>query len=223
MTMGTVRITGRMAEALIHTTDLDGEQRLSLNTLCGTTVALMDRGMVTYNRELTREHGYEIHTLTPRGVAARKRLIRDNWGSNPRAFKDRELEAGEPPVMRDIEEITDPAPGRGAFRPFLDQILDCHCDLCNERGYAASSPAVDGGTDGRPYRIANRILLDALIDGTHVRREYAEWIEICKARHAESVANGGPERGYYKASMRDFYASGMGLGMTPGGVGGSTC
>lgn len=41
--METVRITGRMAEALIHTTDLDGERRLSLNTLCGTTVALMDR------------------------------------------------------------------------------------------------------------------------------------------------------------------------------------
>ncbi len=89
--MEIVRITGRMAEALIHTTDLDGERRLSLNTLCGTTVALMDRGMVTYNRKLTREHGYEIHTLTPRGVAARKRLIRDNWGSNPRTFKDREL------------------------------------------------------------------------------------------------------------------------------------
>lgn len=117
---------------------------------------------------------------------------------------------------------TDPAPGRAEFEPFLDQILDCHCDLCNERGYAASSGAADGGTDGRPYRIANRILLDVLIDGTHVRREHAEWIEICKARHTESVADGGPGCGYHKASMRDFYASGMGLGMTPGGVGGST-
>lgn len=114
---------------------------------------------------------------------------------------------------------TDPAPGKTEFAPFLDQILDCHCDPCNERGYAASSAAADGGTEGRPYRIANRILLDHLVAGTHVRREHADWIEICKARHAESVANGGPERGYYKVSMRDFYASGMGLGIgTPGRI-----
>lgn len=123
---------------------------------------------------------------------------------------------------RTLKIWTGPTPGPQDYKPHLDQITDCHCDLCNEVVYALSSPAVDGGSGNRPHRIACRILLDALTLGTHVRRENSYWVEICKARHAESVAGGGPERGYYKVSMRDFYATGMGIGMTPGGVGGST-
>jgi len=161
---------------------------------------------------LSRWVSRAVHDLRPDQL----RYLRE-----PEDFRTPARESVTVRCDRTLKIWTDPAPGRTEFAPFLGQILDCHCDLCNERGYAASSPAADGGTDGRPYRIANRILLDALTLGTHARREYSSWIEICKARHAESVANGGPERGYYKASMRDFYATGMGLGMTPGGVGGS--
>lgn len=89
-----IRITGRMAEALIHTSLADDGQtiRLNLNTLAGTTVGLMDRGMVQYNRELSRAAGYTVHTLTPRGHAAREQLIRDNWGCNPKSFNVQKLD-----------------------------------------------------------------------------------------------------------------------------------
>lgn len=87
-----IRITGRMAEALLHITDMSGEQRLSLNTLAGTTVGLMDRGLVRYNRELSRENGYTVHTLTPRGTAAREELLRDNWGCNPKTLNTEKLD-----------------------------------------------------------------------------------------------------------------------------------
>jgi hypothetical protein len=109
---------------------------------------------------------------------------------------------------------TEPPPGRDEFVPHLAEILDCHCDLCNERSYAISSGAADGGPDGIRVRIAHRVLLDALREGGHTRREWDEWLRICKAR-----SSGG--RGYVKVSMRDFYATGLGIGMTPGGVGGS--
>jgi len=113
---------------------------------------------------------------------------------------------------------TEPAPDREILAPYLDAIRDCHCDLCTEIAYAVS--VGHAGSEDR-VRIGYRVLLDALRSGTHTRRELPEWTEICKQRHADSVRNGGSERGYGKADMRSFYATGMGLGMTPGGVGGT--
>jgi hypothetical protein len=112
-----------------------------------------------------------------------------------------------------------PAPGRADFALYLEQIDGCHCPLCLERMYAASSGSVDGGPRGRLFRIASRILLDALKAGGHVRVEEAAYLEQRRAEHQERVRNGGDPRGH--SSSGSFMATGMGLGMTPGGVTGS--
>jgi hypothetical protein len=73
----TIKISTPMADALIGTAlTEDGETiRIASKVKVGTTVALMDRGLVTYNRELTRENGYEVHTLTDLGHNVRERLL----------------------------------------------------------------------------------------------------------------------------------------------------
>jgi hypothetical protein len=124
-------------------------------------------------------------------------------------------------VRRDIRYLIwdSPAPGREDFAPYAEQTDGCHCSLCRERMYAASSGSADGGPRGRLFRIASRILLDALGSGGHVRVEEAAWVEQCRAEHQERVRNGGDPRGY--SSSGSFMATGTGLGMTPGGVTGS--
>lgn len=91
----TIRITGRMADALINTAVSEDERtlRLSLNVLVGTVVALMDRGFVEYNREMSRENGYPTHTFTPLGVAAQEQLVKESWGPNPKTFSREKLMA----------------------------------------------------------------------------------------------------------------------------------
>lgn len=72
----TIKISDRMAEALTDSlaTEDGQERRLAPWTRTGTCVALMDRGLLRYDRERTRENGYEVHTLTPLGRAMREWL-----------------------------------------------------------------------------------------------------------------------------------------------------
>lgn len=67
----TIKISDRMAEALIHALDLDGEKRLNPNVQVATTVALMNRGLARYDAKASRENGYTIHVLTARGLWVR--------------------------------------------------------------------------------------------------------------------------------------------------------
>lgn len=62
----TIKISDRMAEALTDTVLIEETHRLHSVTV-GTTVALMNRGLVRYDVTLSREEGYPVHTLTPRG------------------------------------------------------------------------------------------------------------------------------------------------------------
>lgn len=69
MVKTTIKLSDRMAEALTDTALTEDGQTICLTSgiSAGTTCALMDRGLVKYDRELTRENGYDVHTLTLRG------------------------------------------------------------------------------------------------------------------------------------------------------------
>jgi hypothetical protein len=89
----------------------------------------------------------------------------------------------------------------------------CHCDLCNDLKYAANKHA------GRDWVPLSNILYDALLAGTHAHRSWTEWTDKLRANHVggDLSCNG---RGYQSAGS--FMKSGTGIGMTPGGITGST-
>lgn len=113
----------------------------------------------------------------------------------------------------------DPRPAD--FDLYRAQITGCHCDVCNEVAFAMSD-VLDFGR--RRHLAAACALLAALKAGTHRRKtfgEYADELAVAKAeRLAQARAEGASaatleaiERGYVAVRMRDFYASGMGLGV----------
>ena len=115
------------------------------------------------------------------------------------------------------------------FDAYRAQITDCYCPLCRECAYAVSD-VLD--MRGRRSRAAARVLLAALQAGAHRRVEQDVYHAQARVDHdrriAEAEAAGVTgralediRRGYSTVKMSDFYATGMGLGMTPGGVGGS--
>jgi hypothetical protein len=91
------------------------------------------------------------------------------------------------------------------FKPFLRDITGCCCDLCNALAHAVSLPQGD-------WVPRSNTLFDALVAGTHVYRSHDEWAEKLRAD-----STGGP--GYQ--SSGGFMKSGLGLGLTPGGVTGA--
>lgn len=84
--------------------------------------------------------------------------------------------------------------------------MGCHCLLCNELKYAHGRHEYLA-----PYTSA---LHAALLAGKHVHVSWTEWTEKLRAN---TTGNG---RGYQTAGS--FMASGTGIGMTPGGISGST-
>lgn len=110
------------------------------------------------------------------------------------------------------------------FAPYRDQLRGCCCPLCNEVAYALSS-VLD--CDGRRHHAACSALLVALRADEHVHKSLEQRAKEARAakdeRLAAALATGASaeqlvaiERGYTKVSARDFYATGMGIGMTPG-------
>jgi DNA polymerase-3 subunit beta len=111
--------------------------------------------------------------------------------------------------------------GPADFDAYRADIRGCSCTLCVELAYARPLDF-----DGREKREAARVLLAALRAGTHDHVTFAEHVGDAKAAKAvtlvEAHAAGATperiatiERGYVKASMSDFYGSGLGIGMTP--------
>jgi len=109
------------------------------------------------------------------------------------------------------------------FDPYRDQIRDCHCAECRQVAYAASD-VLD--FDGSRHMAAARALLASLRAGTHRHMTLAERAEEARAEKAERVADAvargasadeiaAIERGYTAVRMRDFFATGMGLGIGP--------
>lgn len=109
------------------------------------------------------------------------------------------------------------------FDPFRSEIRHCACDMCQEVAFALSD-VLDMG--GRKHLKACEDLLTALREGRHTHMSYAERSEIARAdkerRIDQAIADGKSatyvetlRRGYASASMKDFYAAGMGIGMTP--------
>jgi hypothetical protein len=102
------------------------------------------------------------------------------------------------------------------FSPFDDELsgedgMGCHCDLCNQLKYA----------HGRHENLTQHsaALYAALLAGTHVHVSWTEWTDKLRANHVggDLGCNG---RGYVSAGS--FMKSGTGIGMTPGGITGST-
>lgn len=109
------------------------------------------------------------------------------------------------------------------FAPYRAEITDCHCETCREVAYALSD-VLDWGGQRHKARCAD--LLTALRAGTHLRmtlaeraaearKEKSERLAQAEADGASAATVAAIERGYASVSMRDFYATGMGLGMTP--------
>jgi hypothetical protein len=93
------------------------------------------------------------------------------------------------------------------FTPFESEIagengMGCHCELCNQLKYAVSLPQGD-------WVPLSNTLYDALLSGTHAFRSSDEWAEKLRAD-----SPGG--RGYQTSGS--FMASGMGMGVTLGGI-----
>jgi hypothetical protein len=102
------------------------------------------------------------------------------------------------------------------FSPFDRELsgedgMGCHCALCNALKYA----------HGRHENLTphSQALHAALTDGTHVHVSWPEWTDKLRANHigGDIGCNG---RGYQSAGS--FMKSGTGIGMTPGGITGST-
>lgn len=109
------------------------------------------------------------------------------------------------------------------FDPYRAEIRDCYCPECRAVSYAASD-VLD--FDGSRHMAAAQALLASLRAGTHRHVTLAERVAEAKAEKAErlekAIANGADpeviaaiERGYTKVSMRDYFATGMGLGIGP--------
>lgn len=109
------------------------------------------------------------------------------------------------------------------FDPFRSEIRGCACDHCQAVAFAHSD-VLDMG--GRKHLKACEDLLTALREGRHAHMSYAERSAIAreqnKRRIAQAIADGRSEayieslrRGYVSVKMSDFYATGMGIGMTP--------
>ena len=99
------------------------------------------------------------------------------------------------------------------FKPFDRELagedgMGCHCELCNQLKYAVARLE-----DPAPHSAA---LNEALLSGQHVHVSWTDWTEKLRANRAGNE----PSRGYQTAGS--FMASGTGIGVTPGGITGST-
>ena len=102
------------------------------------------------------------------------------------------------------------------FAPFAQELsgedgMGCHCPLCNELKYAHGRHA-----NLAPHASA---LYDALLAGKHVHVSWTEWTEKLRANR---TGDDGPACYRDRDAVRSYFRSGMGLGVTPGGVTGST-
>lgn len=71
----TIKISDRMAEALVAAVERDNGECF-VRTSTNTTVALMDRGLVSVRLvRVQGQVGHRVHTLTPRGMNVRERLL----------------------------------------------------------------------------------------------------------------------------------------------------
>lgn len=109
------------------------------------------------------------------------------------------------------------------FDPYRSEIRDCCCATCREVAYALSD-ILD--LRGARHLLAAEALLAALRDGQHehvslqaraaeARVDKAARLKAARAEGASPAALAAIERGYAKVSMRDFFATGMGLGIGP--------
>lgn len=107
------------------------------------------------------------------------------------------------------------------FAPYREQLASCYCQPCREVQYAASKAGQLG------LRDAMNSLLATLAAGTHTKVDQDTYHQQCKEEREQRIAqacqDGRSEehlanlhRGYATVKMSDFYATGMGLGMTPG-------
>lgn len=113
--------------------------------------------------------------------------------------------------------------GPANFKPFSAEISLCECATCRELAYAMSN--VLQGPNSRQHKAAARVLLTELLNGRHVRMTLAERAAEARLEKAAKIAaaveaGASPatlqimERGYATVKMSDFYATGMGLGVT---------
>ena len=102
------------------------------------------------------------------------------------------------------------------FTPFDRELsgqdgMGCHCDLCNQLKYAHGRHA-----NLMPHANA---LYDALLSGQHVHVSWTEWTDKLRANR---TGDDGPSCYRDRDAVRSYFRDGMGLGVTPGGVTGST-
>lgn len=107
---------------------------------------------------------------------------------------------------------------KDAHAEYLPEINYCECDLCLAIAYTTNrfnlygqNPNSAAGVE-RYAAISAR--LKALVEGTHIHKtlqEKAQEVRDLKIANGEDLN----ARGYVKVSMRDFYATGMGLGIGP--------
>lgn len=125
-----------------------------------------------------------------------------------------------------LATVTD-TPRPADFDAYRADIRGCTCGCCLPMSYATNYAGRD-----RDQVASGRVLLAALMAGVHTHRTQDEHIAAAKVDHAVRVAaaveRGASadelatiDRGYTTVKMSDFYATGMGLGMTRGGVGGT--
>lgn len=103
------------------------------------------------------------------------------------------------------------------FSPFERELsgedgMGCHCDLCTQLKYAANRR-------GLAWVPPANALHNALLSGTHVHVSWTEWTEKLRANRD---GDDGPSCYRDYEAVRSYMQSGTGLGMTPGGITGST-
>lgn len=92
---------------------------------------------------------------------------------------------------------------RDEHKPYLAELTECYCDMCEAVNLAASSAELRAWPDSHRIRYEQLIAarLDALRAGTHTRRTWAEHIALCKQKPGRIA----------RFKMSDFYISGLGL------------
>jgi hypothetical protein len=183
--------------------------------------ALLDRfGGPSAEREAVRQQGIadaqravarmRADPTTPLGARAAKKPRAPRKATTP----------GAPEQVRDV--------GPKDFDPYRAELHDCQDTLCRAVAHAASRRQLTGeSTESvREHQAAARALLAGLQAGTHqhmsiaeraaeARKEKEERLTRMRAEGASAEAIAAVERGYTAVNMRDFYATGMGLGVGP--------
>lgn len=132
------------------------------------------------------------------------RCGRENWQHKPLPVNSYS------PACRDYDPMD--------FAPFELELSGedgrgCHCDLCDDLRHAANKHV------GRGWVPLSNTLYDALLAGKHVHVSSTEWTEKLRANR---TGDDGPACYRDRGAWRSYFRYGMGLGVTPGGVTGST-